>query len=29
VQAAVYEPTVLRWDLVGINLGAVDLALTD
>jgi uncharacterized protein YciI len=29
VQGAAYEPTVLHWDLVGINLGAVDPALTD
>jgi uncharacterized protein YciI len=29
VQGAAYEPTVLRWDLVGINLGGVDPALTD
>jgi len=28
VQGAAYEPTVLHWDLVGINLGAVDPALT-
>jgi uncharacterized protein YciI len=29
VQAAVYEPTVVTWDLVGINLRAVDPGLTD
>ena len=29
VQAAVFEPTVVSWDLVGINRRAIDPALTD